>query len=162
MVNLRKMGRAAGGAGCCAIFALSTLCAQTAPLHTPEQELTTLAESFTEAQHAFDVATLEKLTEPNYIEISPLGDVDPREKMLGFYAPEKKVDVPPAATLSELNIRVFGDAGVVLAKLHWQLPNRAVDLRTTFVAHHSAAGWRLVSVVYTGIRPPRSPSPAGS
>ena len=128
----------------------------------PPRELTALVERFTRAQQGFDQPTLAKLTEESYIEISPLGEVDPRAKMLGFYAPEKKTAVPPLATLSELDVRVYGDAGVVIAKLHWDLPGRAVEMRTTFVAHHGSEGWKLVSTAYTGIRPPPTQATPGS
>ena len=42
------------------------------------------------AQETFDATQLDQLLAPDYIEISPLGEVDPRAKVLGFYAPDKK------------------------------------------------------------------------
>ncbi len=52
-------------------------------------EIKKTIEAFVQATIRFDVESLRKLTHPDFVEISPLGEVDPRDKFLGFY------DVPP-------------------------------------------------------------------
>ena len=42
------------------------------------------------AQLAFDQPALEGLLAPDYLEVSPVGDVDTREEVIGFYSAEAK------------------------------------------------------------------------
>jgi len=131
------------------------LYAETAP-----EALTHLVERFSKAQQTFDVAALTELTTADYVEVSPLGEVDTRDKMLGFYAPEHKVD-PPQMTISQAQARIFGDVGVVIAKVSYMTKGfdgakHANDLRGTFVSRLTPAGWKLVSTSYTPVHPPKS------
>jgi hypothetical protein len=130
--------------------------AQQAASNSTEQTLTRMVERFTQAQVGYDPAVLGELTAPEYVEVSPLGEIDPREKMLGFYAPDKKDADAPTAEVSEVNVRVLGDFAVVLAKISFQpksAENRAIvhALRETFVARSTPAGWKFVSAQYTSI-----------
>lgn len=119
-----------------------------------------LVQRFTSAQSAMDVETLAALTAEDYIEISPLGEVDPRAKMLTFYVKEDKHG-QPAMAVDEMTTRVFGDAAVVIAKISYSLVNegqsRTFSLRATFVAEKTGGTWKLVSAHYTPIRPPKNP-----
>ena len=124
----------------------------------PTAALTQLVERFSKAQQAFDVATLRDLTAEDYVEVSPLGEVDPRDKMLGFYAPEHKVD-PPEMSIQDNQVRVFGDIGVVLARISYTMKGldsqpHTHDLRATFVARKTSEGWKLVSTSFTPLRTP--------
>src|SRR5690349_431193 len=58
-----------------------------------DDALKSLVKQLTEAQQNYDAAALDKIFTADYIEISPAGEFDPREKVLGFYKPELK---PPA------------------------------------------------------------------
>src|ERR1044072_444020 len=62
-----------------------------------DEALKSLVRQMTDAQAAYDAATLDKIFTADYIEISPVGEFDPREKVLGFYKPEMK---PPAYKMS--------------------------------------------------------------
>jgi len=133
------------------VVAVST--AQAAPA---QQEVEALVQRFTAAQSGFDPATLRALTADNYIEISPLGEVDPREKMLSFYV--KKDDKPrPEIALDELSTRVLGETAVTLARVSYSMmaggQSRTFALRSTFVAARQGGAWKLVSAQYTPIRP---------
>ncbi|RDE07407.1 nuclear transport factor 2 family protein [Sphingomonas aracearum] len=108
-----------------------------------------LVDAFIAAQRSFDQAALARLTAPEYVEISPLGDFDPREKMLGFYAADKKQPVPEI-TVSEREVVMLGDTAIVTARL--AIGPRAV--RAGYVAHKDKAGWRLVSAQFTPVRTP--------
>ena len=80
-----------------------------------DEELTALVKRHAEAQGSFDVTTLKAITAENYVEISPVGEVDPREKMLSFYAPEQKRP-SPQLKVDEPLVRVFGDSAVIYTR----------------------------------------------
>lgn len=127
----------------------------------PEQQaLVTLVGDFVHAQLAFDVPRLTALTTADYLEISPVGEVDGREKMLGFYAPANKTSAPSIEVLEPL-VRIFGDTAIIVVRLSYTMsvPGRAPDqpprvmaLRASFVARRDAGRWKLASAQYTGIR----------
>lgn len=110
---------------------------------------------FTVAQQSFDQSALRELTDENYVEVSPIGDVDTREAMLGFYAPSKREEAP-ALTVSEANVRSLGDTAIVIAKVSFGAPGGApgseVSMRATFVARRISGHWKLNSLQYTPIR----------
>ncbi|HEY0084040.1 MAG TPA: nuclear transport factor 2 family protein, partial [Pyrinomonadaceae bacterium] len=51
-----------------------------------EEEILGLVRQLAEAQKNYDAAKLDEILAPDYIEISPAGEVDSRAKVLGFYA----------------------------------------------------------------------------
>ncbi|HJV21510.1 MAG TPA: nuclear transport factor 2 family protein [Holophagaceae bacterium] len=119
--------------------------------------LVDLARRHTEAQRVHDPATLTRTTAEAFVEVSPVGDVDSREKMLGFYGPGTAGPTPEIA-LEEPVVRVFGDTGLVIARMAVTLKTPeggsvARALRVTFVARRLEGTWKLVSTQYTGIRP---------
>src|SRR5262245_22484021 len=75
-----------------------------------EAALKSLVKQMTDAQMAFDAAALDKIFTSDYIEISPAGEFDPREKVLGFYKPELRPNPHsiPDAALSDFSIRDYG------------------------------------------------------
>lgn len=98
----------------------SVAAAQQTQQSKDEQELTALVKQITEAQSKFDPATLDKIYTSDFIEISPIGEVDPRDKTIGFYKPEAK---PPgdkmnvAVTTDEFLIRTYGNFAVVIVRI---------------------------------------------
>ena len=145
----------------CMAGALACLSITAAQAATPEQSVSELVQRFATAQGTFDRATLEALTVENYIEISPLGEVDPRAKMLSFYV--KHDDKPlPAITIDEITPRVLGNAAIVLAKVSYAMTvggqTRTASLRSSFVAQQQDGAWKLVSAQYTPIRPSAAPA----
>lgn len=121
-------------------------------------KVTKLTGKFLEAQRSFDLPTIAALTAENYVEVSPAGELDSREKMLGFYAPDKKTPAPQLSVEHELT-RVFGDVAVDNVKLDYTMmaggQARKFSLRGTLMAHRQGGQWKLVSAQYTGIRPPK-------
>jgi len=142
--------------GICAAFASPLRAAPDAAT-----AVTDLVQRFTAAQTAMDVPTLAALTADNYVEISPLGEVDPRDKMLGFYKKDDKRPPLPTVTLDEITTRQFGDTAVVTAKLSFtrtvEGQARTFSMRSSFVAAKTGGSWKLVSSQYTPMRPPSSP-----
>ena len=125
-----------------------------------DEALKSLVKQFTGAQTNYDAATLDKLFTADYIEISPLGEFDPREKVLGFYKPELK---PPAEKMSatteatDFSIRVYKNFAVVITRLNYAitsdgkpLPPRSI--RATIVCKKEKGAWKIASAQYTGIR----------
>ncbi|HZG50925.1 MAG TPA: nuclear transport factor 2 family protein [Pyrinomonadaceae bacterium] len=127
-----------------------------------EGEILGLVRQLAEAQKNYDAAKLDEILAPDYVEISPAGEVDPRAKVLGFYAPEKKrarQGEMVSYELDEITSRIYGDTAIVVARLPFtiktpdgQIVSRA--LRCTFVCRKTRGKWRIASAQYTGIRPP--------
>lgn len=126
--------------------------------------LETLVRQQIDAQTAFDRAKLDSIVTSDYIEISPLGEVDPRAKMLDFYNPETKpegIEVKPQ--LNEFSTRAYDNFGVVIVRIDYTmsrggppLPPRSI--RATFVCRMESGSWKVASAQFTGIRPTASPT----
>ena len=111
-----------------------------------------VVQKFLDAQAHFDVPSLRALTAEQFVEISPLGEVDPREKMIGFY----RKDTPPAALIpliDERQVRVFSDSALVTVRITFTINGQARSLRSNFVAHKEGTQWKLVSAQHTPMRP---------
>jgi uncharacterized protein (TIGR02246 family) len=131
-----------------------------------EEEIVSLVRQLAEAQKNYDAAKLDEILAPDYIEISPAGEVDSRAKVIGFYAPEKKSvrgGEPVSYAFDEITSRIYGDTAIVIARLPFtmktpdgQTVSRA--LRCTFVCRKQGGKWRIASAQYTGIRPAQTPA----
>jgi len=111
-----------------------------------------LVRQFLDAQAHYDVPALRALTSDQFVEISPLGDVDPRDRMLGFYVKDAPPARPPVG-IDERQVRVFGDSAVVTVRLTLDINGQARSLRSNFVAHKQGGQWKLVSAQHTPMRP---------
>jgi ketosteroid isomerase-like protein len=115
-----------------------------------ETKIINLIKQMTEAQLRYDAPAL--------------GEFDPREKVLGFYAPEanpgdKFKGVVEAVSIS---LRRYGKFAVMITQLDYQmtmdgkqLPPRSI--RATFVCMKEKGQWKIASAQYTGIRPAGNP-----
>lgn len=122
-----------------------------------EADIKQLLNEFVAAQRSFDLAKIDAALAPDYIEISPLGEVDPRAKVLSFYAPDKKVSDTPIAALDEFNIRVYGPTAVTIARLTYTMkgPDGATNsrsMRCVFVTRSIGAKWKIASSQFTPMR----------
>ncbi len=116
-----------------------------------------LVKSFLAAEQNFDATTLSRLIDDRFVEVSPAGKVDAHDRFLGFYTTEKRVEFPPS-TISEEQIRVFGNTAIDTFKVSFTMPGpdgitHARELRSTFVAQRIAGSWKLVASQHTGVRP---------
>jgi ketosteroid isomerase-like protein len=141
------------------LLLLPALYAPAPPISDEATALVELVRRHTEAQRMHDQETLKRTTADTFVEVSPAGEVDPREKWLGFYAPDKN-SAMPTLTVLEPQARVFGDTGIVIAKLAivMKAPDgsaREMAMRVTWVARRVDGVWSLISSQYTGIRPPQ-------
>ena len=146
-------------AACCVLSVYLVAPPLTAQSTDPgSAQVAALVQRFIKAQQSFDPATLKDVTTENYLEVSPQGEVDKREAVLGFYDPAHRVQVP-AASVSDENIRIFGETAVDVAAITYTVgePGKAshdVKIRATFLAVRQQGAWKLASAQYTGIRPP--------
>jgi hypothetical protein len=147
----------------CKLILLAAIAAASFPLHaqqstqqSPQQQLLQLVQRYTEAQRDFEPAKIDAIVTRDFYEVSPLGEVDPREKVLGFYLPANKRPAP-AMEMSESSVQVFGNAGTVLVKLAGTVTagteKRNFAFRAGYVAVNEGGVWKLASAQYTGIRP---------
>ena len=129
-----------------------------------EQALTALVRQMTDAQSKFDPITLDRIYASDLIEISPIGEVDPREKTIGFYKPEANPDrdkMKMTVTTDDFLIRTYGNFAVVIARITFaQAGNEPsarppYSVRVTLVCRKEKGAWKIGSAQYTGIRPPR-------
>ena len=123
--------------------------------------LTSLVKQFVAAQTAFDAKALDRLLSRDYLEVSPLGEVDPRDKVLGFYDPSQK---PPAsvmattASVDEVSVREHGTTAVVVARFNYAMTSKGEampprSIRATLVCVRDGGAWQVASAQYTSIRP---------
>ena len=115
------------------------------------------------AQTEFDVKTLDAIFASDYIEISPVGEFDPRDKVLSFYKPESKPDpskMTASTEITDWSIRNYGNFAVAIARFNYTVtmegkPVPPRSMRTMAVLRKEKGDWKIASVQYTGIRPPR-------
>ena len=151
------------------VFVLSVQARYEAKQDKDESNLTALVKQMAEAQGKFDTATLEKIYASDYVEISPMGEVDPRAKAIGFYkaAAPNASSSPAAPTVStdEFNLRNYGNFAIVIARFTFaqaaaeSSPRPSINFRVTLVCRKEKGEWKIASAQFTGIRPPR-PQPA--
>lgn len=153
------------------IFSLIILCgvicvsAQTkAVRNANEKNLIALITQAISAQANFDAEALDRIYASDYVEISPIGEVDPREKAIGFYKLK-----PPSGTMKttsgaeEISVRNYGNFAVLTARIIFsqagnEMPSRILtSFRATYVCRKENGKWKISSFQVTGIRPPRPP-----
>jgi uncharacterized protein (TIGR02246 family) len=137
-----------------------------------ERELTALVKKMTDAQINYDAAALDQIFAADYIEISPVGEFDPRQKVLGFYSPEAKTkagNAKPTVEANDFSIRVYEkqNFAIVITRLTFsrgaaenQPARPPVNMRATIVCRKEKGSWKIASAQYTGIRPPQPAPPA--
>ncbi|MEG3083220.1 nuclear transport factor 2 family protein [Sphingomonas sp. PB2P12] len=125
-------------------------------VETDAQKLGRRAEAFVQVRNQFDQAAMIAMMAPEYQEVSPVGEVDSRERVIGFYAPDKKMPAPPM-TITETIARPAGALGVVTMRIAYAVPGKdgqvqSRALRAGFVARRIGRDWRFVSAQFTPIR----------
>ena len=114
---------------------------------------------FSAARAQFDAKALDALLTSDYIEVSPVGEVDRRQEVLGFYAPSKATPAPPM-TLGTDDVRRYGDIVVVVGSVNYAIPGPngttvKRTMRVTYVARRVARHWLMASTQYTAVRSTR-------
>lgn len=142
----------------CAMSALSV----TAFAADDGPRLRAIAQSVLDAQIRFDVPALDKVLAADYVEVSPVGDVDTRAEVLGFYAPQAREQMlskgvePVSATLGEPQLQIDGDHARLIAlntaKLRIQGAEQQRQLRAVFEFRRDDGDWKLASATYVPYR----------
>ncbi|WP_347876420.1 DUF4440 domain-containing protein [Rheinheimera sp. F8] len=114
-----------------------------------------MAQDYVRATSGFDQVLLQQILAPDYQEISPVGEVDARDKVISFYPAAAKAKAPPVTpVLSELSNRVYGDQLVIsTGKLTYSFAGtpHSRSMRVQFVSALQQNRWQLVSAQFTGI-----------
>lgn len=129
----------------------------------------TAVDAMTAAQSAYDAAALDKLFTADYIEVSPVGEFDPRAKVLTFYTPaekEKAAGVNVDVAEDFRSVRVYGDTAVAIVELTFTMSKGGKTapprkMMSTVVCRKERGTWKIASVQYTGIRPAASQPASG-
>lgn len=141
----------------CGMIAAATM-AVAAPAHAapkPAAAVDALIDRFDAARAAFDPTALAATLADDYVEISPVGTVDSRTEVLGFYTPDQRRPAPPLRQ-DERVVRLRGAVAFVTERKLLNLPNGITrTIRVGYVARRTTGGWRLVSAQYTPIPPAR-------
>ncbi len=145
------------------IFLVVLLCSAVAAAGQSDSKdhtaITDLIKQMTMAQLAYDANSLDKILTADYAEVSPIGDVDLRNEVLGFYKPAGKPpgNVRVAGDVDELSIRNYGKFAIVIARLTYTttVDGKAAPprwMRATFVCRRDKDAWKIASAQYTGIK----------
>lgn len=129
-----------------------------------EKELIAAAQAVVDAQIRFDLKALDVLLAPDYVEVSPIGDVDERAKVLSFYTPQAQVQMlaagmePLSTKIEETRIRVYGDQAIVIAKDTAALKVKGIaeqrSMRVLFHFRRIGGKWLLQTMQATWLKPP--------
>ncbi len=139
----------------CGMIAAMVIAAPATAAPGPSAAVEALVDRFDAARAAFDPAALADTLADDYIEISPVGTVDSRAAVLGFYAPDHRNPAPPMRQ-DERVVRVTGSFAAMTERKLLTLPGGSVRaIRVGYVARRAGGGWRLVSAQYTPIPPTR-------
>jgi len=125
-----------------------------------------LAQGAPPSQAAAAVKEVTAQTRRDYTEVSPLGQVDKRAQVVGFYQVAARAQTGQPSELGEVTVddlvvNVYGDVAVVIAgeSFKMSVAGKPVSrpMRSTLVWHRRAGVWTLVTSHHTAIRPPVAP-----
>ncbi len=128
-----------------------------------ERQLIEASRAMFDAQSKFDLAALDAILAPDYVEISPIGDVDERAEVMSFYTPEAKAQMHAAGmelvstAMVEPRVRVYGEQAIVVSKNTATLKVKGVEqqrpARVLFHFRKLGGKWLLQSSQFTWIKP---------
>ncbi|WP_448548101.1 nuclear transport factor 2 family protein [Thalassotalea fusca] len=122
-----------------------------------ETQFLPLVKKLVAAQRNFDSNTLDSMLSDDYVEISPVGEVDHREEVLKFYdkANAGKAGESPQIEVSDLEVQQNGDHIFLIVKETFSIPGKTQQfaMRVSFSLVKEQQGWLFSTAHYTGIRP---------
>lgn len=143
---------------------------QAASPQTPADEVRSQVRRYFEAVKRNDAVALGAMLAQDYVEVSPLGQVDKRAQVIEFYLLAAKAQTTQSSELSEvkvddISVRVYGDVAVAVAGASFTLSVAGKPvvrpMRSTLVWHRVGGAWTLASSHHTMVRPPIGPGGAG-
>lgn len=147
---------------------LTVFCSVSSFAQTASQErLKSLLKKMADAQTAYDAPALDRILASDFIEISPVGEFDLRDKVLSFYTPKEKAasgNMSASIEISEYSIRTYDNFAVVISRFTYSViadgkPVPPRSMRVTTVFRIEKGEWKIASAQYTGIRPAPVPKP---
>ena len=132
--------------------------------NTDDVKLRNLIKEMIDAQIAFSPERLDKIFADDYIEISPLGEVDDRAKTLGFYEPKLKPEkLSTTVKFEDVSVRNYGEFAIVISRIDYMITMDGKDLsprsmRLTLACRNINGNWKISSSQYTAIRPKKPQS----
>ena len=130
-----------------------------------DDDLIAITKRAAAAQESYDTATLEQIYASDYIEISPKGEIDVRDKAIGFYKVED-VEAARAKTpkymLDEFQVRSYKDHAIIISRF-------SIGSKTDAERKPTAVGlvlyslrkeknvWKIYSAQFTPFPPPPRP-----
>jgi ketosteroid isomerase-like protein len=122
-----------------------------------EKQVATLAKQFREAMVKGDTQSLDSIQADDWIGINPSGDVADKAKNLKNFK-DGTVDFESIDDLSEVKVRVYGDAAVMTSRYHVKVKYKGEKMdnhiRVTEVYAKQGGKWRSVSRQGTRIAEP--------
>lgn len=123
-------------------------------------------DNMTTAQADYDAGALDRLFTEDFIEVSPAGEFDPRDKVISFYSADSKAKAGGAEIRIDENfrsIRVYGNTAIVIAELSYFITQQGKTMpprkmMITIVGRKAKGKWKIASAQYTGVRPPPAPA----
>ena len=146
---LRRTVAAAVVAGC--IISSATIAWAST---TDMDKLKGLSQAYVEAQFSFDQASVRRMTAPIFVEISPRGEVDERDEVIAFYAPEKRTSAPPFS-IHDQRVRLTVTSAVITQTVTIGKPPRSMSLSQAITASRIGRDWKLTSSQSTPIPAPK-------
>lgn len=148
-----------------ALIAFGSLAA-TAQNDADTTALKAVIDRMTAAQIAYDADALDRVYTADFIEISPMGEFDIREKVLSFYKPDQKASsggVNVDIAKDYRSVRTYGSTAVVIVEFTYTMSKDGKSMppqkmMVTIVGRKERGNWKVASAQYTGIRPPKTPS----
>lgn len=129
-------------------------------------ELINVIKKAVEAQENYDPITLDKIYASDYIEISPKGEIDEREKAIGFYKVEdleKAKSRTPRYILDEFKIRNYGKYAMIISRFSIAFKNDMSKPPTPvglvlYGLRKEKGAWKIYSAQFTPFPPPQKPT----
>ena len=117
-------------------------------------QLKGLAKAYVEAQFSFNQTSLRRMMAPEFVEISPKGEVDERDAVISFYASEKRTPAPPYS-IQDQRVRLTGASAVITQTVTIGTPPRSMSLSQAITASRIGRDWKLTSSQSTPIPAPK-------
>lgn len=131
-----------------------------------DEEVIAVAKQAVTAHENYDPATLEKIYASDYIEISPKGEVDERDKAIGFYKVadvEKEKARTPRYILDDFKVRHYGKFAIVISKFLIGFKNDTTKAPlpvgvVVYALRKEKGQWKIYSAQFTPFPPPKIPA----
>lgn len=140
-------------------FAFATPLSLASPLAPNLSTVEGTLRSHAEATRTYDVVVLDRVFHPEYVEVSPLGEMDERSRVLSFYR-TKPQTIPSTVRIDQLKVKFPAkDVATAIYRSTFVVGTAEISFRVSVVLHRAHGEWRLYGLQATGIRPtPRGKS----